>query len=132
MTVSDLDARLARFVSKRFGVFSCMQAMELGHRPRRIERRIASGEWRALDRGLYALASFPDSWNQSIYAAWLWTGHDATVVGRSAARLWNLHGVETEVVEVATARYLKSPGVVVHRMPARAVLTDRCRLGCSA
>ena len=112
-----------------FGVFSRMQAMELGYTPRLIQRRIASGEWRALYRGLYALASFPDSWNQRIYAAWLWAGPDATVVGRSAARLWNLHGVETEVVEVATARYLKSPGVVVHRMPVRAFLTDGVPMG---
>ena len=83
----DLDA-LARH---QHGVIQRSQALGLGLTARMIDRRVASGAWLRLDRGLYALASHPFTWLRQAKAAEL-TIPGAAVSHRASAVLHEIEG----------------------------------------
>jgi very-short-patch-repair endonuclease len=81
-----------------------------------IDRRISTGMWLILHEGVYRLASVAESWEQSLTAALLWASQDAAISHRSAARLWEMEGLEPAPLELSTVRNLRRSGLIVHRV----------------
>jgi hypothetical protein len=81
---------------------------------RQIERRLGSGSWVAVHKGVYRLSGSTGSWQQRVMAAVLaangWASH------RTAGALWQLDGVRQGAIEVTITgtggRGLR--GVIVH------------------
>lgn len=73
------------------GLVTRKQAKSAGYSPHQIKERLARGTWRVAERGVYRLASHPDSWLTSVLAATLSTGGVAS--HRTAGVLWGLDGV---------------------------------------
>ena len=85
------DRALDALARNQHGVFQRAQAQALGFTSRMVERRVASGAWLRLDRGLYALASHPFSWLRQAKAAEL-SIPGGVISHRSAAVLHRLDG----------------------------------------
>ena len=103
------------------GAVSRRQALDAGLSSSAIARRLATGEWSAIDAGVYLLPGFPPSWLQSVAAACLATGGLASHL--TAGRLWRLalpppstHRID--VVVEAARRPRSTRSVRVHRTRA--------------
>ena len=105
---------IARLSERQHGAFSRTQAIEAGLHPSTIERRVRTGEWVAVDHGVYRVAGTPASWRQRIMAACL--AGPAVASHRSAAALWSFVGCEQDIVEVTALRHRRrhSADVVWH------------------
>ncbi len=80
------DAAVDQYFAHQYGIITNAQARKAGLTPRMIQRRVESGRWRHVARGLYAVASAPPTWHQRLAAAVL-HHNQALVTGNSAARL---------------------------------------------
>lgn len=124
-------AHIQNVAARQYGVFSRRQAMDAGFSEWAIVRLLRSGRWEAVLPGVYRIAGTPDSWEQQIMAACLWSEPWGVASHRSAARLWGLDGEWGGVVEV-TVQYARSnervEGPVVHRT-RRLADRDRTILG---
>src|SRR6266568_4387123 len=87
-----IDVRIARFAETNHGVFSRGQAHELGANERLVWRRVATGRWEQLYRGVYRIGGTPSSPKQALRAPTLAWGEGAIISHRSAAAFWNLAG----------------------------------------
>jgi hypothetical protein len=94
---------IAQLASSQQGVFSRAQAMRVGLHARTISRRLQSGEWEAVDYGVYRVAGTPPSWRQRLVAACL--AGPAVASHRSAAALWKFVDCQEGVVEVTALRH---------------------------
>lgn len=94
------ERRIARLATDRHGVFSRAEALALGASTDAIQRRIASGRWRVVYRGVYAIEGQPPAWRQSLMAAVLACGDDAAASHASAAALWRLPGFDEGPIEL--------------------------------
>lgn len=91
------------------------QALNVGLSEDAIFRRVASGRWRLVFPGVYAVSGSPDSWMQRLLGGCLWAQGVAS--HRAAARVWGFEGFGESLVEVTTERRVRSPSpdVVIHR-----------------
>jgi hypothetical protein len=83
---------LAELAAAQHGVLTRAQALGCGAKARTIDRRVTSGEWEFIYRGVYRLAGSPQTWRQSLLLACLVWGHGAYVSHRAGAALLNLLG----------------------------------------
>ena len=103
------------------GVAGRRQVLRSGMSRNVIRRRLASGRWRLLGRGVYATFSGPLSRQAELWAALLRAGPGATLSHETAAELHGLTdrpGEQIHVTVPATrnpARRQKIPGLVIHR-----------------
>jgi hypothetical protein len=113
---SVVDRTCERLAREQFGVLSRSQALLLGISDSGIGRRLASGQWERVHRGVYRIGVVPPSWHQRLMAACLWGGKGTVVSHRAAGALWNLDGVGPGFVEVTTRRQLarQQPRVLTH------------------
>ncbi|MGH2806045.1 MAG: type IV toxin-antitoxin system AbiEi family antitoxin domain-containing protein [Actinomycetota bacterium] len=101
----------------RYGVFSRREAIERGMSPRAIDRRLASGQLRAIYAGVYMFKGAPQTWESRLMAAELSFDGAAIVSHRSAGAIYQLDGVPTGVIELTIPTGRPSPqGVVLHRI----------------
>lgn len=84
--------KLAR---EQFGVFSISQVRALGFDRSSVHRRIKKGEWVRLDDSVYALASAPKTWEQTLWAA-VMSRPTAVLTHWSACRLFGLSDTRGE------------------------------------
>lgn len=110
---------LEAYVRRQAGVISRQQALEVGLSRDQIDRRLASGTWLPLHRGVYLVAGFRRSDEARLRAASLWAGPDAVVHGASAA-WW--HGMLADLPDTVTLtipprrrRRSLPPDIVVRR-----------------
>jgi Transcriptional regulator, AbiEi antitoxin len=87
MTISTVDSRIARLANRQAGTFGRAQALAVGMTDSSIHRRVRSGRWLVLYRGVYVLAGVPPTWHTEIWAALLAAGSMATVTHESSVRL---------------------------------------------
>ncbi|HWC14147.1 MAG TPA: type IV toxin-antitoxin system AbiEi family antitoxin domain-containing protein [Actinomycetota bacterium] len=113
--MEDIDRQIARLAAKQFGVISRAQVLCLGLSPAAITRRISTGRFLRLHRGIYRLPGAPPSRRQTLIAAVLWAGPGSAASHRSAAELWGLD-VKTSHLEISTPRRLESHVVLPHRV----------------
>lgn len=95
--------RLAEFTSRQYGCFTRAQALSVGISASALERRVARGEWLAVDHGVYRTALTPVTWHQRVLAACL--AGPAVASHRTAAALWSVPGFEFTTVEVTARRH---------------------------
>ena len=110
------DRAIERLARRQHGVFTRAQAMRAGLTPRMIERRVTSGTWIRLARGIYAHAAHPPTWRRQVKAAELSVA-GAVVSHRTAAALHGLPGFRPGRIEVTTHARVsgRSSLAVVHR-----------------
>lgn len=92
-----------KLASEQSGVFSIAQVRGLGFDRASVYRRIKKGEWVRLDDSVYALASAPDTWEQTLWAAVL-----------SRPRVGLTHWTACRLLGVADARG-GQPAILVPR-----------------
>lgn len=82
---------------------------------RMIQNRLASGVLVGRAHGVYAFAAVPNSWEQDLMVASLQAGPEAAISHRPAARLWNLPGFDSSIVEITSPRRITNSKATVHR-----------------
>jgi len=102
------------------GVLSRQQASEAGFGADVIDRRVGSGRWQRLHRGVYATFSGPLSREANLWATVLWAGPGAALSHETAAELHRLLDRPTAKIHISVpeARRPARPAireVVVHR-----------------
>lgn len=90
-TVPDLDRAISLLARIQHGAFSHGQVVARGGTKQQIFYRVSLGDWLALDRGVYALASAPATWRRQVMAAVL-SKNRAIATGITAGALHNIPG----------------------------------------
>ncbi|MGH9023363.1 MAG: type IV toxin-antitoxin system AbiEi family antitoxin domain-containing protein [Acidimicrobiia bacterium] len=112
---SDPDRRADAVASRQFGALALAQARQAGLSVCQIRRRLESGRWLRMARGVVVVAGAPKSWQQSLMVAVL-AGPPGTVASHlSAAALFGLWKPQGEVhVTVPKTASGRSPVGIVH------------------
>jgi len=112
-----MDRRIALVAEPQLGLVTHAQSITAGLTEEGIRYRIEVGRWRRAHAGVYVVAGAPWSWEQDVMAACLAAGPGAVASHRSAAVIWGLDGVASDVVEVSVPRPRchRLRGVIVHR-----------------
>ncbi len=99
-----LDARIAALAAAQHGVFGWHQVVGSGATHSQMRRRVESGRWERLRRGVLRRGRARDL-EQRLMAACFACGVTSTVVShRAAARLYALQGIESERIELTVSR----------------------------
>jgi hypothetical protein len=111
------DRRAAAIAARQHGLLTREQARAAGLSDAQIHRRLASGRWIALHRGVYLIAGTPPSAEQVVLAAVLAARRDAVASHLTAAELWGLRFPPPDAVHVLTGpgAALRLEGVRHHR-----------------
>jgi hypothetical protein len=113
----EAERRILDLMRRQHGLVTRAQALDAGLSVGAWGRRLATGEFVALHRGIARHPSQPTTDDQRILAAVLAVGPPAQASHTSAARVWGA-GVdpwEPEVLLTGPSRSSRLPGVVVHR-----------------
>jgi hypothetical protein len=122
------DARIARVARRHHGLVTTSAARSCGLTDRQIERRVASGRWERLGRGVYRIAGAPVTDEQRAYAAVLTAGGDALVASLSSLALLAVGRAPlTPVITRPPSASARTPGVAVRRSPVGP--QERTRVG---
>lgn len=113
------DDRVDPVRAVRTGLFTTAQALAAGHRRPDVRRRLATGEWVRVERGVLARADRTATPADAALLAVLRAGPSAVVSHATAARLrgWDLPLVADGVhvtVPAGRSRTRAAPGVTVH------------------
>lgn len=116
MATRAVEDRCVRLALEQHGVITASQALELGLTMSAVQRRVSTGRWISIHRGIYRLREVPPTWEQSLMAACFWGGPNAAASHRAAARLIGL-GVEHAPTEIALSGVGKKPprSIRLHR-----------------
>lgn len=102
---------------RRFGLTTLEELHACGLSSSAIFRLVRSGFLRRVHAGVFALAGATPTWLTRLEAARMAAGPPALACGRAAGALWELDGISEGAIEVMTPRFVRLPGVVVHRRP---------------
>jgi hypothetical protein len=129
----ELDAAIQRLAARRHGIVTRHELLLLGRTTDQIKRRIRAGLLIRLQPGVYAVPGSPQSFEQRVAAASLAAGDGAAASHRSAARLWELRGANTQRVEITVprARRPQLNAATAHRTGVLAPVDIRLRNGIS-
>jgi hypothetical protein len=122
--MKEIDRALAKYFRDQHWVVDRPQVTRLGLTPTQVRRRLRSGEWEQIHRGVYRLAASARTLEQRLMAACMAAGPQAVASHDSAAWLWDLlpHPPEHATITVPTRQHPILAGVEVHRShvdPAR-------------
>lgn len=106
---------LTKTIVRQHGVISRAQALEAGASRHQVDRRVATGEWTPVWRGVYRHHLAADRWESQLAAACLATGGVAS--HRSAIRNHSVRGHRSPVVEVSVeqGRWREAGDVRLHQ-----------------
>jgi len=102
--VSRLDGLIAAIAAEQHGLVTRHQLTDLGVGARVASRRCATGAWRRLGPGVFALSGAPATFAQRLLAAHLAAGPASLVSHRAALRLWGIELGGPVPVEVSVPR----------------------------
>ncbi|GED96329.1 type IV toxin-antitoxin system AbiEi family antitoxin domain-containing protein [Gordonia crocea] len=124
-----MDMDLNEFVIRHDGVLTTSDALSLGLSRSAIQRRVASGEWRTIVRGVYLVASYPRSARAQVRLAVASVGGPAVLGGAAAAWWQGLADVEPRkhlVLSPVPGRHPRctSTTLVAHRRIAENDVTE--------
>jgi very-short-patch-repair endonuclease len=110
-----------RVARRQYGAISRQQAHAAGLSSSAITRLAASGLWKRVQPGVFALwepCTHDERWRQGLASAALWLGPGSAVSYRAAALLWELDGFESALLDMSTTHYGRRSvnGVAVHRV----------------
>ena len=96
------------------GLITRAQAVAEGMSGAGCDRRVATGAWERMHRGVFRLAGAPRTWEQSLVAVCL-AIPSSTASHRAAAALWALPGIDRRLeVTVLEFRRMRPDGVELH------------------
>jgi hypothetical protein len=109
------DLRLLySLAAMQHGVVGRTQLIAFGMSWRAVDRRLQSGEFRRLLPGVYAFRVTPESYDQLLMAACIWSSGHAS--HRAAAAKHDLPGMgRARILEISTSRTLSHQGLIVHK-----------------
>jgi very-short-patch-repair endonuclease len=112
-----IDTAVARLAAAQHGLVTVAQLLELGFSQAAIRRRVATGRWVKVDRGVIRIAGAPVTWESQVLACVLAAGEGAVASHRTAAALWQLDGSRrgTPDISVPRNRRYQRDVVYVHR-----------------
>jgi very-short-patch-repair endonuclease len=91
------NEQVVTLARRQHGLVTIDQAIGCGMSRRSIERRVASGSWSGILRGVYVVGGAPDTFEQRLLARLLHVGGDAVASHVAAARIWGLPGFGEQV-----------------------------------
>jgi len=103
----DIDARVAEVASHQHSLITLAQLVELGGNKQFAQRRIDSGRWRRVNRGVFVIAGHPFTWETKLMAAVLAAGEGAQASHRSAGVLWDIEKFRPGRPELSVPRHHK-------------------------
>lgn len=112
--MSDLPRPLIAIARAQHGVLSIAQMTAHAVSSRRRKRMLDEGVIVPLQRGVYRLATHPETFEQRCLAALL-AAPDAVISGPTAGRLLGFRKCFTDDVHVIARRAIELPGVIAHR-----------------
>src|SRR5690348_6664619 len=96
------DAELGRRAEKHHGIFSLVDASDVGFTEDERHERLASGLWVSLHDNAYRFAGTPMTWRGMLLAACWAGGFRSCASHRSALGLRDLPGGRRHVAEIVT------------------------------
>ncbi len=119
------DQAIAVIARRQFGVFSRGQAHDAGLSDESMTRRVITGRWEEVFRGVYRLAGTPITGRQRAMAAVLWGGTESAISHTTAGRLLRLDAVRFDGLHLTVPSTLGLRGnkITVHRL-AKLSTTD--------
>lgn len=118
---SDPDAQIGLVAARQYGLFSLPQAVRAGVTTRMVDHRVASGRWERMHRGVFRIVGAPDSFRLRVLAACLACGPDTVASHRTAAALWAVDGMPSDIIELLGPRRIRIPGIPI-TSPARTLV----------
>ena len=112
------DNAIRCLASRQFGAFSRRQALALGFTSTEITKRLSSGSWIVMHRGVYAVAGAPATWGRRAMCAVLRCGEGAVLSRLAAASVLALIDTKPDIIDVTVPidrRPIHGRGVRVHR-----------------
>lgn len=97
----EVEDRIAEGAAGQHGVVTRSQLVAAGLSPSAVDRRLASGRYRAVHSGVYLVLPFPVQYTREM-AAVLASGPDAVASHVSAAPLWGMRAAADGPVHVIT------------------------------
>lgn len=123
-----LDERAGRIAARHHGLITTSQAASCGLTSTHITRRIRTGRWERLARGVFRISGAPPSPAQATYVAVLAAGAHALASGLSALSLYGVCDAPTVPrITVPPTASARSRSAVVRRSPVAGV--DRTKVG---
>jgi very-short-patch-repair endonuclease len=113
--------RLESLAAAQHGVFTHGQAVASGVSDSLLWHRCRQGQWARVEPRVYRVAAAKRCWRQDLMAACLGAGRAAAASHRAAACLWQLDGMDEEVIELTVPHGSSYRRHVVHRAPLAAV-----------
>ena len=91
-----------------------LQALGLGSAT--LRRRVATGRWAKVDRGVVRISGAPITWESQVLACVLAAGEGAVASHRTAAALWDLDGCRPGPIDISVPRdrRYRRTGVYTH------------------
>lgn len=111
-----VGADVARLAARQHGLVTADQLRGLGFSDPMIRRRVATGRWVKVDRGVLRIAGAPVTWESQVLACVLAAGPGAVASHRTAAALWGLDGCRRGPIDVSVPvkRRYRRAGVYTH------------------
>ena len=115
-------ATLWLIAERQAGVVTSQQARAAGVPPDAVRRRVATGRWAHLHRGVYLTNAGPPMLVARMWAAALVIGSPAVVSGRAAGHYWSLldgdlPAGEPVLILVSEPVHARTPGIRTRRIP---------------
>jgi hypothetical protein len=99
-----IDAAVAEVASRQHSLITLGQLIDLGGNRQLAQRRVASGRWRTVERGVYLIAGHPFTWETRVLAQVLAAGPGALASMRCGAVLWDIEDFNPGPPEVSVPR----------------------------
>lgn len=125
-----IDGAINELARRQLGLFTRAQAISLGATDGFLRRRVDSCLYRAVRRGVYAVTSAPESWQQDALAVCLGAGEGVVASHRTAAAIWEFPGIAVgRPLEFSSPRKVRAGcNAKVHRV-ASLPTVDICTRG---
>jgi hypothetical protein len=113
----NVTPRIDLLARTRLGLVTVGELHELGLSRSQIDHRLSTGALICVRRGVYRLPGVAPSWEQCLLAAILASPEGAAASHRSAARIWQLRGIDADGLELTAPTRTRLDGLVIHRAP---------------
>jgi len=102
--------------ASQHGLITLRQTLDLGITRGRVKRRLSAGDWIDIERGVYAIAAVPSTWEQTVLAAIL-SRSKAIASGMTAGALLGIWGCKQRIPEITipASGSVRCRNAIVHR-----------------
>jgi very-short-patch-repair endonuclease len=94
------DSAITESAAHQGSCFTFEQFVGAGGTRSSVQRRVRSGRWERVARGVFRIAGAPVTWQTRLWAAHLEAGPGSAICRRAAAQVFGMRGYDKDVVEV--------------------------------